>query len=135
MQAHEPAYARSDSTRAPGSVAEPLLSTIAGLLPHNGQGIPMTRLLEKCVAVDTPTVTDIFTGGLSEASLGELIDAADSMTRWQGPDRVWLVKRACATKNVAARTAKHESVTARPRRHGTFKEAADHLGRIYYWDV
>ena len=28
-----------------------------------------------------------------------------------------------------------ETVTARPQRHSTFKEAIDTLGRIYYWDV
>ena len=43
----------------------------------------------------------------------------------------------CAAKNAAAAgsTAKHESVTARPRRHSTFKEAVDPRGRIYYWDA
>ena len=42
---------------------------------------------------------------------------------------------AAAAAAAAASTAKPESVTARPRRHSTFKEAVDPRGRTYYWDV
>ena len=42
-------------------------AAVAALLPTNGEGFAMTALLQRCEALDQPTVLAVFPGGLSEA--------------------------------------------------------------------